>query len=187
MKKFCLALSTLVWSLCSLSAGAQISPDPSLVWEGKSLLLKSPAGKVLAEYSSHLGKPEYWVDARPQKILLFFKSYQRIELLDHKLNRIGDAIFLPDVGIYKSHLVCPSVENGVWVYDQTQRKIHFVDFRLKKTTSSLELSSVLANLSDHPNEMKEIGGRLYLYYPQITLILDKYGSLVKVIQNKIQK
>lgn len=155
-----------------------------LVWEGNSLLLKNASGKVISEYSSKLGKPDTWVDARPQKIMLFFKSYQHIEFLDRKLNRIGDAIFLPDVGVYKSNLVCPSSENGIWVYDETERKIHFVDFKLKKKTSSLELSSILSGVKGHPTEMKEEGGRLYLIYPQLSLVLDRYGNLVKVIQNK---
>lgn len=174
-----LFLLNITWPVYS-----QGNIDATLFWEGNSLVLKNASGKVVSEYSSKLGKPDCWVDARPQKIMLFFKSYQRIEFLDHKLNRIGDAIFLPDVGVYKSHLACPSTENGLWVYDESERKIHFVDFKLRKKTSSLELTSILSTIKGHPTEMKEIGGRLYLIYPQLSLVIDRYGNLIKVIQNK---
>lgn len=181
MKTIKSILVALLITIGPLGGMAQIG---SLGWYGNSLQLRNDSGKVLAEYSSKLGKPDSWTEAGSQKYLLFFKSYQRVEFLDNKLNRIGDAIFLPDVGVYKSTLVCPSADNGIWVYDDAERKIFFVDFALRKRTSSLELTAILAGVKGNPMEMKEMGGRLYLIYKQITLVLDRYGNLVKMLQNK---
>ena len=172
---------------CFLVSG-QVVTGTQLLWESNSLVLKNPAGKIVAEYAGKLGKPDSWVDARPLKIMLFYKSYQRIEFLDHRLNRIGDAIFLPDVGIFQAQLACPSIQNGVWIYDQTEHKVHFVDFKLRKRTSTLDITLALSSgqfsVQEQPFSMKEEGNRLYLLYPQGTIVIDRYGNFVKVISTK---
>lgn len=184
MRNFPFYWAGLCFLLIFGSAKGQSTTETRLLWEGNVLVLKTVTGKVVAEYSNKLGRPECWENALPQRVMLFYRAYQRIELLDHHLNRMGDAIFLPDVGIFQAHLACLSAQNGVWIYDQIERRVHFVDYKLNKRTSTLEINAALSTVQGHPKDMKEEGGRLILHYPHVSVVIDRYGNFIKLIQNK---
>ncbi len=121
------------------------------------------------------------VDAgNPFKIMLFYRDFARLQLLNNKLSK-ESTIELRDAGIMQPLVACQSYLDGYWIFDQQ-------DFSLKKINLSLRLVYQSGNMNQtlgyslEPESVKESGDNIYMNNPATgMLVFDKFGTYYKTI------
>jgi hypothetical protein len=119
----------------------------------------------------------YSVDAtNPLKVLLYYKDFGNIVMLDRFLN-VRNTISLRSVNILQVKAVCQSYDNGIWMYDEQ-------DARLKKLNDE---GVVVSQSSDFrlfmdkvpsPVQIIDQDRLVYLYDPgQGLFIFDYFGTM----------
>ena len=70
----------------------------------------------------------YSIDAtNPLKVLLFYKDFSTIIVLDRLLN-VRNTIDLRKQNIFQVNVICASYDNGIWVYDEGEARLkHLAD------------------------------------------------------------
>ncbi len=116
------------------------------------------------------------IDAtNPLKLLLYYKNFSTIVVLDRFLN-VRNAINLGKKNIFKVNAIATSYDNNIWLYDEG-------DSKLKKIDDNGDLlleTSDFRNLFDtvpSPVKITDQDGFLYLYDPARGFyIFDYYGG-----------
>jgi len=118
--------------------------------------------------------------SNPLKVLLFYKDFSTIVVLD-RLMAIRNTIDLRQQNIFQVNAIAQSYDNNIWLYDEG-------DSRLKKIDDDGKLLSETADfrlLFSEAPRIKNIcdqEGFVYLYDPQLSVfVFDYYGAL----RNKI--
>ena len=145
------------------------------------LLQFDSIGKPKANYADPTAGVLTSVDAaNPLKILLFFRDFAQVHVLNNKL-ALESTIQLRNAGIEQPLLVCQSYLDGYWIFDQQ-------DFSLKKLNLNLQLAYQSGNMNQtlgyslQPESITEAGDFVYMNNPATgILIFDKYGSYYKTI------
>jgi hypothetical protein len=153
--------------------------------KGNELTKYDNTGKQLYKYSNKNFGNISFVDASNMlRVLVFYKDFLQVVLLDNTLSITGDPINLEKVGFQQTQLVCSSHNNGLWVYDQQNFELIRFDQDLTKTQQSGNLVSVL-NIELQPNYLLEHDNKVYLNNPSTgILIFDVYGIYYKTIPVK---
>jgi len=135
-----------------------------------------------SNYSNKLSGKLFSVDVTdPFRILLFYKDFNKIELLDKNLAQITSPINLNDLGYYNVSAVCQSVNGGFWIFDQSLNQLIFFDKSLNITNKSSQLSELIdQNLENEQVFMLEKNDYIYLgIRDEGILIFDNYGTYIK--------
>lgn len=69
--------------------------------------------------------------SNPMKIVVFYKNLAQVVFLDNTLSRQGEPVELESAGLELATLVCSSVNNGLWLYDQRNFQLIRLDQNLK--------------------------------------------------------
>ncbi len=122
------------------------------------------------------GNPTLLDISNPLKILLYYKSFSTVVVLDRFLS-FRNSINFRNKNIFKVKSIATSYDNNIWIFDEQ-------DYKLKKINDA---GSVLSETNDWrqifdetptPTEIKDNDGFVYLYDPQKGFyIFDYYGSL----------
>ncbi len=124
-------------------------------------------GNKLFSYYPEIGNEITGVDVRNNlKILLFFSNQNKIVLLDNKLSRISEDIFLEKFDIYGSALVCGATNGGFWVYDNVNFKIIKLDSQFKlEYKRNLNFSEEITSITDNSSFIffKRKSKNIFLY------------------------
>ncbi|MFT4203718.1 MAG: hypothetical protein QM610_07345 [Chitinophagaceae bacterium] len=116
--------------------------------------------------------------SNPLKLLLYYRSFATIIVLDRFLNNINK-IDLRQAGILQAKAVCQSYDNQVWVFDQQECKLKKVGENCKMLFSSDDFR-VIFNLPFNPTTIVDHDGSLYLYdEAQGWTVMDYYGAVKK--------
>ena len=118
----------------------------------------------------------YSIDAtNPLKILVYYKDFSTIVVLDRLMN-VRNTIDLRRQNIFQVRAITSAYDNNIWLYDELESKIKKID----------ENGNVLLQTSDFrqlydsvptPQVMYDRDGQLYLYDPlKGLLIFDYYGA-----------
>jgi len=119
--------------------------------------------------------------SNPQKILVYFKEFTKILILDNTLSPSSEVIDLTTLELYETTLVCRSYNDGTWYYDPIRFELIRKNQELITTNSSGNLSNLLAE-NIQPNYLIEYNNMLYLNDPKNgILVFDSYGSYLKTI------
>lgn len=117
----------------------------------------------------------------PMKIIVFFKDFSKIVILDNTLSEQGGALDLNEVSLEETSLVCTSYNNGIWYYNP----LKFQLTRLENSTKNINISANISNILNkniQPNFLVEFNNRLYLNDPTNgVLVFDVYGTYLKTI------
>lgn len=143
------------------------------------------AGELLKKYSNKkLGKI-FSVDAsNALRLLVHYKDFSVIVILDSQLSQNGENISLEIMGLEQSDLACTSFNNGIWLYNRQNAELVRLDETLNKVVSTGNLNRILST-ELHPNFMQEHNGYVYLNDPaQGILLFDIYGTYYKTIPLK---
>ncbi len=142
----------------------------------------SAEGDSIAVYNDvrRYGKV-YSIDAgNPLKILLYYKDFTTVVVLDRLLN-VRSTIDLRKQNIFQAKVICQSYDNAIWVYDEGEAKLKRIadDGTLIDQTGDLRLQ---LDEAPSPSALNDNNRLVYLYdSTKGLLVFDYFGTL----KNKI--
>jgi len=121
------------------------------------------------------------IDAsNPLKILLFYRDFAKLQLLNNKLS-IESTIELRNVGIQQPLVACQSYLDGYWIFDQQDFSLKKIDLNLRIVYQSSNMNQTLG-YSLQPESITEANDFIYMNNPATgILVFDKFGSYYKTI------
>jgi hypothetical protein len=140
----------------------------------------SSAGDSLAVYNEvkKFGKIYSMDVSNPLKIVLFYKSFSTVVVLDRFLSLKG-AIDLRKNNIPEASAAAASYDNKIWIFDAVENKLKKLDDNGKQLMETPDLRQVF-NLTIQPVKIIDQDQSVYLYDPQYGIfIFDHYGSFKK--------
>ncbi len=135
------------------------------------------------------GKLSYVEAQNPWRIILFYKNFSIIVLLDKYLNFLTD-INLRKQNIFSVKAVTGSYDNNIWLYDEQENKLKKIDDAGKILMETVDFRRLLDPVPS-PIQIKESDGFVYLYDPEkvcmyliiMALLKLNYPSLTgKILQ-----
>jgi hypothetical protein len=142
-------------------------------------------GKILSRFSTRNYGNITSVDvSNPLKIILFFKDFSAMLILDNMLNPSGEIIALENIGVPRAGGVCRAFDNGFWIFDTDK-------IQLQRFSNSNEIISQSGNLNQlifNPiklKDIKEANNKVYLLNQDSCLFqFDIFGTYLKTIKLK---
>ncbi len=152
------------------------------VYRGNSIKKYDARGNMLFNYSDKNYGAISYVDANdPLKLLVFFKDFPEVVLLDNTLSVNGNPFNPADAGFPLTTLACTSHENGVWLYDAQNFQLVRMDVNLNITQKTSNLAQAL-EIPLNPNFLMEYNNLVYMNDSvQGILVFDSYGTYYKTI------
>lgn len=114
--------------------------------------------------------------SNPLKILLYYKDFATVLVLDRQLN-VRNTIDLRKQKIYQVKAIGQSYDNKIWVYDELESKLKKIDEdgKLLQETTDFRL---LLGQSPSPTKIFDEDKYVYLYDSmQGLFVFDYYGAL----------
>lgn len=118
-----------------------------------------------------------FIDAsNPLKILIFYKDFSTILVLDRFLSR-RNTIDLRSLNIVEVKTIAQSYDNNIWLFDELDASIKKIDDYGKLVMKTTDFR-LLFDDAYNPSTMIDSNGMLYLYNEEKGwLIFDYYGAL----------
>ena len=121
------------------------------------------------------GKLNYVVAENPWKVILFYKNYATIVLLDKYLN-VVTSIDLRQKNIFQADAVTTSYDNNMWLFDEQENKLKKIDDNGNVLFESTDFRLLFDSVPS-PKTILDRDGFVYLYDPEKGLyVFDYYGS-----------
>ncbi len=145
-------------------------------------------GKTLYSYSNPgLGKIFSIDTSDPFRILLYYKPFNQIILLDRTLSSIGDPIELDELDVFSIAGICRAKQGGFWLIDPNNNSLLHLDNNLDIKTKVL-ISGLNIGNEDQWFPMLEWKEGLYVCEPgQKLMLFDLFGKQIKSIPVKANK
>ena len=142
----------------------------------------SPAGDSLAVYNQvrNFGQPHSIDVSNPLKILLFYKDFSNVVVLDRFLS-VRTSIDLRRQKILQPTAVGLSYDNNIWVFDEYDSKLKRIDEQgnLLSETSDLRIA---INQSISPQRILNDNKTVYLADSVYGIfVFDNYGTFKKKV------
>jgi hypothetical protein len=119
--------------------------------------------------------------SNPMKIIVFFKDFSKVVVLDNTLTEQGGVLDLNEVSLEETSLVCSSYNNGVWYYNPIKYQLTRIENSINITNTSANISTLL-NKNIQPNFIVEFNNKVYLNdSTQGILIFDVYGTYLQTL------
>lgn len=138
----------------------------------------SPAGDSISVYNDvkRFGKV-YAIDAtNPLKLLLYYKDFGTIVVLDRFLN-VRTTINLRAHNLFQVKAVSQSYDNNIWLYDEQEARLKKLDEEGNLLVQFTDLRQVIEP-TPSPTKLVDQDRLLYLYDPATGLfIFDYFGTL----------
>jgi hypothetical protein len=130
-----------------------------------------------------LGKLKCVDATNPLKVLLFYQDFNQVLVLDNKLS-LRTQFSLRELDILQPLLICTSVNEGMWVYDQEDFQLKRLDMELKTVQESGNIVQI-TGAALQPVQLVESNGYLYMNNPKTgILVFDLFGTYYKTIPVK---
>lgn len=177
---------TLYKPVCKIPLRGDIFTTDNLqniyIYHGDSIKKYNSHGQFLYTYSNKSYGAITSVDVNdPMKILVFYKDFPEIVLLDNTLSQNGNPFNPSDIGYPFATLACTSHDNGVWLYDAQNFQLIRVDVNLNVVQKTGNLAQTLG-ISLNPDYLMEYNNYVYLNdSAQGILVFDSYGTYYKTI------
>jgi hypothetical protein len=131
-------------------------------------------------YVKKFGKVSTIDASNPLKILLYYKNFSTIVVLD-RLFAVRNIIDLRKLSIFQVNTISRSYDNNIWLYDETDNKLKKIDDEGKTLVETADFR-LLFDKVPHVKNIYDQDGFVYLYDPlQSVFVFDYYGAL----RNKI--
>lgn len=112
----------------------------------------------------------------PLKVLLYYKDFSTVVMLDRFMNRINTVDFRK-AGIFQAKAVGLSYDNNVWIYDEQSARLKKIGDDGRLLSETVDLRQVLT-VTPSPEKIIDRDGFVYLYDPAKGLyVFDYYGAL----------
>lgn len=139
-------------------------------------------GDLQYTYSNNLlGKIASVDVSSPLKIIVYFRDFTKILILDNTLSPTSSIIDLTQLNLEETSLVCRSYNNGIWYYNPLRFELVRKNQDLTTSNTSSNLSNLL-NKNIQPNFLVEHNNNIYLNDPKNgILVFDNFGTYLKTI------
>lgn len=139
-------------------------------------------GKLICSFSNNILGVIASVDVtNPYKILVYFRDFTKILILDNTLSPTTEVIDLTSINLDETTLVCRSYNDGTWYYDPVRFELVRKSQELVTTNSSGNLANLLQK-NIQPDFLIEYNNKVYLNDPESgILVFDIYGTYIKTI------
>ena len=119
----------------------------------------------------------YSIDAtNPLKLLLYYKNFATIVVLDRFLN-VRNTINLGKKNIFKVNAVASSYDNNIWLFDEGESKLKKIDDNGEILQETVDFRTLFDTVPS-PVHIVDQDGFLYLYDPNKGFYtFDYYGAL----------
>lgn len=119
----------------------------------------------------------YAMDAtNPLKMLIYYRDFSTVVMLDRFLNRINTIDFRK-AGIFQAKAIATSYDNNVWIFDEQSAKIKKIGDDGRLLSETVDLRQVL-DVIPSPDKIIDRDGYVYLYDKDKGLyVFDYYGAL----------
>jgi hypothetical protein len=149
--------------------------------KGNTVEKHLPHGGLQNQYSSNkYGTIDRIDTGNPLQILLFYPDITKIVFLDNTLSVHHD-ISLEQYELEQVSLVCSSVNNSIWVYDQSSLQMIRFNQQMNKIQETGNIIQILG-IEINPNFIAESNNHVYLNDPNIGILMfDIFGTYLKTI------
>ncbi|QQR87682.1 MAG: hypothetical protein IPJ76_05500 [Flavobacteriales bacterium] len=149
---------------------------------GDVLELYNPKGQLLQRNSlktfGRIGAIDAFYSLKP---MVFAQEQGQLAVLDNTLAVQGSVIDLPSNGYPQVTMVCASVQNSFWFFDQRELELVRVDAQLRPLARTGRLDQLIG-FAPVPAQMLELDNWLYVNDPKRGIIVfDVFGTYVKTI------
>ncbi|MCC6290313.1 MAG: hypothetical protein IT249_20740 [Chitinophagaceae bacterium] len=119
----------------------------------------------------------YAIDVtNPLKVLLYYRDFSTVVMLDRFLNRINIVDFRKS-GIFQAKAIALSYDNNIWVFDEQSARLKKIADDGTLLSETVDLRQVL-NAIPSPDKIIDRDGFVYLYDKDKGLyVFDYYGAL----------
>ncbi len=115
------------------------------------------------------------------KPMVFSGDQGQLASLDNTLSLQGSVINLPRSGFPQVVLVCASVQNAYWFFDQRELELIRVDQQMRPIAKTGRMDQLLGIVPE-PVQMQELDNWLYVNSPKHgILVFDLFGTFYKTI------
>lgn len=153
-----------------------------LLNSGNQLKKLNAAGDSLAVFNDvkRFGQATYIDVSNPLKVLLYYRSFASVVMLDRLLN-VRNTIDLRRSGILQARAIGQSYDNKVWVYDELENKLKKIDEDGKLLQETPDFRQLFGE-APSPQLLFDQEQLVYLYdSAKAIFVFDYYGSLKKKI------
>jgi len=143
-------------------------------------------GNLAATFSQKdLGTPQSIDATDPMKILVFYRNFATIRILDNKL-ALQSTVDLRSIGIQQPILACNTInQDGFWVYDENDFTIKKINNQLKVELSCLPLNKLFRDV--HVTFMLESENWIMINNPSLgVIVFDKTGDYFHTVEIRDQ-
>jgi hypothetical protein len=117
----------------------------------------------------------------PFQILLFYKDFNTVAILDNKLNSIGEPYQLDKFGFSTVDAVCKSKQFGFWILDSYSQKLMLYSLNSKSFIREIDLSKYTKPLY-YIDNMIESGDQIFLFGKgKAVMVFNELGGKFDII------
>jgi hypothetical protein len=129
------------------------------------------------------GKLDMMDVSNPLRVLLFYKDFNTVVVLDRFLN-VRTTIDLRQVNILQCSAVAQSFDNNIWLFDELENKIRKIDENGKILLESPDFR-VLFDAPPRPSSLEDYNRFVYAYdSSKGLLVMDYFGAYKNLIAFK---
>ena len=129
------------------------------------------------------GELAYVDAANPLKVLLFYRDFMTIIVLDRLMN-VRNTIDLRQSNILQCSAIANAYDNNIWLFDELDFKIKKIDETGKPLMESADFRILFDN-PPRPRRLEDFDKYLYAYdSTRGLLLMDYYGAYKKLIPLK---
>jgi hypothetical protein len=137
-------------------------------------LYKKTASKVFSFSNLHLGKITSVDIINPMKIIVFYKDFNSVILLDDKLNELTDTIDFNIVLLKNISYTATASNSNLWLFSEDDNRLEIFNYQTQKTIVSKQLENdfkyKMASSNYH---------NFWLISDEKMLLYNEYGSFIK--------
>ena len=126
----------------------------------------------------------YSIDVtNPLKVLLYYKNFSTVVVLDRFLN-VVNTIDLRKQNIFQVKAIAQSYDNNIWLYDEQNNKLKRIGEKGEVVFETVDLRIIFDEVPS-PTQIFDHDGFVYLYDPEKGFyVFDIYGSFKTKISYK---
>jgi len=137
------------------------------------------SGIIINEYSDKKKGDISFTDYfNSLKIMLVFKDFDIITLLDSKLVETGDVIGTNDLKLTELNCLCLSWDNSIWYFDEQKRAVCNYNYKNHNIRKSTDISKYI-EINEIPSKITEVGNTVFLLLANNSIArFDNYANYI---------
>jgi hypothetical protein len=153
----------------------------SVYYIKNNTLYKKTETETLSFSNLHLGKITLVDIINPMKIVVFYKDFNSVILLDDKLNELTDAIDFNSTLLKNISYTATAPNSNLWLFSEDDNRLEIFDYQSQKIIVSKQLENdfkyKMASSNYH---------NFWLISDKKMLLYNEYGSFIKSFLPNLQ-